>query len=58
MARANSNDDKDESAKENDEKKAQYGCELAPRLPPGVSMLDVRQQKWTIGKGSYFSPVN
>ena len=48
-------------------KKAQYGCELAPRLPPGVSMTDddddgnndndikvsmtdVRQNMWTLGK--------
>ena len=31
-------------------KVAQYGCQLAPRLPPGVSMTDVRQTKWTLGK--------
>ena len=28
----------------------QYGCELAPRLPPGVTMTDVRGQLWTLGK--------
>ena len=32
-----------------DDKKPQYGCELAPKIPPGVHMIDVRQQKWTIG---------
>ena len=31
------------------DKKPQYGCQLAPKLPPGVSMIDVRQQQWTIG---------
>ena len=35
---------------EPDEKKAQYGCELAPKIPPGVSITDVRQQQWTIGR--------
>ena len=49
MARGNT----DEEALENNDKKAQYGCELAPKLPPGVSMLDVRQQKWTIGTNEF-----
>ena len=31
-------------------KKAQYGCQLAPRLPQGITLQDVRTQKWTLGK--------
>ena len=31
-------------------KKAQYGCQLAPRLPPGIILKDVRDQKWILGK--------
>ena len=37
-----------------DEKKPQYGCELAPKIPPGVNITDVRQQKWTIGEHQGF----
>ena len=31
-------------------KVAQYGCQLAPRLPSGVKMTDVRQSQWTLGR--------
>ena len=42
----NSNNEPEEA---DPDKKPQYGCQLAPKLPPGVSMIDVRQQQWTIG---------
>jgi len=31
-------------------KKAQYGCQLAPRLPQGITLTDVRTNKWSLGK--------
>eukprot|EP00092_Neocalanus_flemingeri_P015430 GFUD01016698.1.p1 GENE.GFUD01016698.1~~GFUD01016698.1.p1 ORF type:complete len:570 (-),score=154.09 GFUD01016698.1:142-1851(-) len=60
MGRANTakpdeSDNSDKSKKGVEEakqasKKAQYGCQLAPRLPHGVTLQDVRTLKWTLGK--------
>ena len=49
MARTEKNTGGDTEEADPD-KKPQYGCQLAPKLPPGVSMTDVRQQQWTIGQ--------
>ena len=47
MARGNTNNQTDP---EETDKKPQYGCQLAPSLPPGVSFTDVKKQKWTLGE--------
>ena len=52
MARTEKNNSGDTEEADPD-KKPQYGCQLAPKLPPGVSMTDVRQQQWTIGQFTF-----
>ena len=47
MARGNTNNHTDS---EETDKKPQYGCQLAPSLPVGVSFTDVKTQKWTLGQ--------
>ena len=46
MRRGNTSNPDPEADKE---KKAQYGCQLAPSLPSGLSFQDVKKQKWTLG---------
>ena len=49
MGRGNTNNETDP---EETDKKPQYGCQLAPSLPAGVSFTDVKKQKWTLGEFS------
>ena len=48
MGRGNTNNATDPEPEP--DKKPQYGCQLAPSLPPGVSFTDVKTQKWTLGQ--------
>jgi len=46
----NSNDSKKDIENKEVSKKAQYGCQLAPRLPQGITLTDLRTNPWTVGK--------
>ena len=51
-AKSDKSDNSTKSKKDSKQasKKAQYGCQLAPRLPQGIKLVDVRRQEWRLGK--------
>ena len=42
--------DQKEEGSESNSKKAAYGCQLAPKLPPGQKVKDARGNHWILGR--------
>ena len=42
--------DEKEEGSESTSKKAAYGCQLAPKLPPGQKVKDARGNHWILGR--------